>query len=338
MRSYPKYVTLGTHYACNARCVFCLGGDYPAFDLEKYRNFFEPRLREVLESAQHVGFCGYGETLMMPGIEEFLDYINGTLPAPRKLFTTNGTTLGDSTVHKLMEGRYGVIISLHAADPGLHMSLTGIRAYERIIGNIRNMIELKRKNSADLHMNLVFLATTMNIGTLPEFVRLGAELGADRISCSYLTIFSPEHIKMSCFFQQEKTAENMIRAAELAAELGLDIALPPLFNKRYETYETCNDPWEFFYAETQGSVLPCCYAGDHIGYLNDSDFMGIWNGSGYRKLREGLIGSEPHLWCRNCYKYDPNKVNSFSSHVTFRQETQKKIMETYERDFKKENR
>ena len=59
--STPQYVTIGAHYSCNAKCVFCLGGDFPSFDLKIYKELFEKKLGEVLKRADHIGFCGFGE-------------------------------------------------------------------------------------------------------------------------------------------------------------------------------------------------------------------------------------------------------------------------------------
>jgi len=36
LKSTPQYVTIGAHFRCNARCIFCLGGDYPDFSLDVF--------------------------------------------------------------------------------------------------------------------------------------------------------------------------------------------------------------------------------------------------------------------------------------------------------------
>jgi MoaA/NifB/PqqE/SkfB family radical SAM enzyme len=119
-------------------------------------------------------------------------------------------------------------------------------------------------------------------------------------------------------------------AEKVAKELEIELILPPKFgNKNGFSNDTilCDDPWKFFYVEVQGSVNPCCFAGEHIGYLDKQDFFDIWNSEGYTMLREGLVNNKPHMWCKNCYRYNPENVDNILSHITFRPETQKKIIE-----------
>jgi MoaA/NifB/PqqE/SkfB family radical SAM enzyme len=334
--STPQYVTIGAHYGCNARCLFCLGGDYPPFSLDVYRNFFEPKLGNVLSRARFVGFCGWGEVLLMPGIGEFLDHINRTLPGVGKVFTTNGIALTEKISDKLLEGTYfdrsdvdpySILVSLHASNPQLHAYLTGTKAFERITRQIRYLTEQRKTRDARAHVRLIFIMTVINIGDLPSFVALAEQLGADEISCNYLSVFEPEQLKYSCFFQREKTNEMLARAEEMTRAMNVKISLPPLFGKHEKGKDMCQDPWNFFYVETQGSVNPCCFAGDHIGYLNKDSFETIWNGEGYSSLRTGLVTGNIHQWCKYCYRFDPNNVNDIRSHITFRPETQPKILD-----------
>jgi len=301
------------------------------FSLAMYKEFFEKKLHNVLQKAVHVGFCGFGEMLLMPEILDFLDYINEKLPLQIKNFTTNGVSLNKDICDKFKEGKYAVLISLHAANRELHQHLTKLKNFDSIIENIKRLVNIKRKRNPVLHINLIFLLTTLNIDNLPDFVKLGHELGVDRVTCNYLNIFSPEHIRMSCFFEKKKTNAIFDRAGEIADKLGVILLLPPRFSNRDEKI-SCQDPWEFFYVENQGSVLPCCFAGEHIGYLNKQGFEEIWNGSGYTRLRQGLINGH-HTWCKDCYKYAPSNVNKFSSHVSFRPDVQKKILYEYKNNY-----
>ncbi len=327
----PRYITIGAHYRCNADCRFCLGGDYPDFTLRCYREFFEKELLPVMRDAEHVGFCGYGEVLLMPGITGFLDYINTeSLSGTVKVFTTNGYPLDSEIRERLVGGRYSIIISLHASNSKLHEMLTGRKMYEQIINNIETLAGLKKKRESSLHINLAFLLTTLNIGDLPDFVELSARLGADRVTCSYLTVFSRNQLPMSCFFHQDETLRSMEKAAKAAERSGLELILPPRFGNKEDEPRICRDPWEFFYVEVQRSVLPCCYAGDHIGYLGESSFEEIWNSPGYIRLRKGLLSGDPYRWCSHCMNYRSSNVNDIRSHITFRHGVREELLEYME--------
>jgi ABC-type proline/glycine betaine transport system substrate-binding protein len=71
--------------------------------------------------------------------------------------------------------------------------------------------------------------------------------------------------------------------------------------------------------------------------LNDSSFEDIWNSGGYFMLREGIVTGNIHTWCKNCLKYDKNNVNKLLSHITFRPETQQKLLKYIFENNKKYN-
>lgn len=329
LTSTPQYVTIGTHYRCNADCVFCLGGDYPHFTLAIYKDLFEKKMGHVLRNANHVGFCGFGETLLMPGIEEFLDHLNATLPDNDKAFTTNGIALTDGVCQRLTDGKYSLMISLHASHRALHEQITRTKAFDTIIERLGKLVALKKRKGTSPSINLVFLLTRLNTHDLPAFVEKAKSWGADCVTCNYINIYEPEQLRLSSFFDQQAANEAIDRACEAAKRLDISFNHPPKFmpHEKKQGGPACSNPWDFFYVETQGSVNPCCFAGNHIGYLTTDDFETIWNGAGYTRLREGLVNGNIHTWCRLCYNFDRNNVNDIRSHITFRPETQKKILE-----------
>ncbi len=328
LKSTPNYVTIGAHYGCNAKCIFCLGGNYPNFSLKKYKEFFEPKIGHVLKKAVNVGFCGFGEILIHPEINEILDYLNKTLPCQAKAFTTNGISLNEAICQKLTDGRYDVMISMHAANAKLHEKMTRTKKFDEIVNNIKRLVRLKREKNSKISINMVFVVTQDNIDNLCDFIKFSKDLETDCVSANYLTMYEKEHVDMSVFWNKEKTNEILSQAEELRDKLSFSVNLPLKF-QQYPKSEniSCQDPWEFFYTEVQGSVNPCCLAGDHIGNLNDDDFETIWNSKGYKMLREGIVTGNIHNWCKNCLKYDKNNVNKLMAHVTFRPETQKMLLE-----------
>ena len=338
LKSTPSYITIGAHYGCNAKCVFCLGGNYPSFSLRKYKEFFEPKIGHVLKKAVNVGFCGFGEILIHPEINQILDYLNKTLPCQAKAFTTNGISLNENICQKLTDGRYDVMISMHASNASLHEKMTRTKKFNYIVDNIKRLVELKKEKNSKISINMVFVVTQKNIDDLCNFISFSKELETDCVSANYLTMYEKEHVDMSVFWQKEKTNEILLQAEQLRDKLSFSVNLPLKF-QQYEKSEnvTCRDPWEFFYTEVQGSVNPCCLAGDHIGNLNDDVFESIWNSQGYKMLREGIIGDNIHNWCKNCLKYDKNNVNKLMAHITFRPETQKTLLDYILNNNKKYN-
>jgi len=340
LKSLPQYVTIGTHCGCNANCVFCPGGEFPDFSLDVFRSFLEEKLEAALSAAKFVGFCGMGELLLIPGIEEFLDYINLNLSGATKLIVSNGSPLTRRLCDKLVEAcssnnaetdtSYVLVISLHAFDPGLHKAITGTGCYEEIISSIRYLSGKIKGLNLKMRLRLAFVATTLNIDHLPDFVRSAGELGVDGIDCSYLNIYEPRHIGLSCFFGKEKAVAAFEKAREMAAVRGIDLKLPPSF-RREETApgeSCCSDPWKYLYAETQGTVNPCCFANDHTGDLSRESFESVWNGRPYHDLRRDLSeGDRINEFCKYCLKRDRGMVNDIRAHISQRKEIRRSIIE-----------
>lgn len=336
--STPRLVTLGAHNACNAGCIFCLKEEnYPRFDLKIYKELFDARMGHFIRNAEKVTFTGFGEVLLIPGIENFLDYINKTLPETEKIITTNGTPLLPSVAERFAEGRYCIQISLHASRADLHREMTNLQNhFDRILDNIRYLIRLREKRSCgkNYYIELLNILTTRNIDDLPDFLRLAWKLRVQTVCCRYMDMFVPDHIDLSCFFDQ-KRANRALAAARLVLKKlraedpsnPLEVSLPPLFGERASREKTiCYDPWQHIYVETQGSILPCCSWGEHISNLGREGIDQVWNGQFYRALRKGMAGGNPHPWCKSCMRYKGYNVNNILCHITNRRGPQKTIL------------
>ncbi len=319
LKSVPTTIGIGTHFFCNAKCVFCLGGEYPNFSFERYKSFFEKNLLGVLNNTLNVDFHGYGEFFLMPDINEFLEYINNKIPHQTKTFFTNGIALKNVKFPK--NGIYNIVISLHASNKELHKKITGVDKFDEIISNIK-----KIKKQKNIRLTLCSILTNLNINDMENFVLLAKKLGIKNVSFKYMTIFEYSHFDLSVFFNRKVVNKNLKKVSKLSKQLNVNTILPCAFKKYNKKTSVCPSPWDYFYVENQGNVNKCILADSHIGNLNKISFGKIWNNSKYRKLRENLFFNKPDDICKKCINYDNNNVNKLSSHITFRPETYKKLL------------
>ncbi|MEK6732475.1 MAG: glycosyltransferase [Candidatus Omnitrophota bacterium] len=326
LESVPQGVTIGANYKCNANCAFCIGGNYKPFNLKLYKNYFEPRIGSMIKEADYVSFCGMGELLLVPDIKDFLKYVNVTLPDNNKILTTNGLALKNTLADIFTDSKYSIQISLHASNARLHEQITGLKGgFDKIIEQIRFTIA-RRKNAQSPHVTLVFVANTMNIEDLPNFVELAGSLAVDSVQVNYMTIFKTSHLKLSCFFMQEKANEIFDRAMARANELKINLNLPPRFSADRYFKSMCSDPWKNIYVDTEGAVLPCCYSGEHFGELRKNEVSSIWNNVKYQHIRTDLSSGNALAMCKYCLNSNPANVNLLNAHVSFRPEVQKLIL------------
>jgi len=319
LKSVPTTIGVGAHFFCNAKCVFCLGGGYPNFTFDRYKSFFETNLSGVLERTLNVDFHGYGEFLLMPGINKFLKYIDKKIPNQTKTFFTNGVALKNIKFPK--NGVYNIVVSLHASNKELHKKIVGIDKFDEIISGIKKIKEQK-----NVRITLCSILTNLNIDDMEKFVLLANKLDIKNIIFKYMTIFEYKHFDLSVFLNKKLVNKNFVKVLKLSKQLEINVSLPYSFKKYKKSICCCPSPWDYFYVENQGNVNKCILADNHIGNLNKETFNKIWNSTKYQKLREGLFMKNPDDVCKKCINYDKNNVNKISSHITFRPNTYKKLL------------
>ena len=319
LKSVPTTIGVGTHFFCNANCVFCLGGNYPIFSFDRYKTFFEEKLLSVLKKTLNVDFHGYGEFLLMPNINKFLKYIDKKIPNQTKTFFTNGISLKKINFPK--NGLYNIVISLHASNKELHKKIVGVDKFDDIISNIKKI--QKQKN---IRISLCSILTNLNINDMSDFVLLAKKLHIKNVIFKYMTIFEKNHFDLSVFFDKKLVNKNFTKVSKLSRELKINVVLPFAFKKYKNSICVCPSPWDYFYVENQGNVNKCILADSHIGNLNKNSFDEIWNSLKYQKLRERLFLKKPDNICKKCMNYNKNNVNKLSSHITFRPNTYKNLL------------
>lgn len=319
--SSPKAIFIQAAGPCNSSCVFCSRGrEYELFNLDTHRQRFEERLYPYIAKAERLILTGSGEFLRLPESGRILDYFDRTFPQAEKFFSTNGSSLAPWVAEKIINGesKYTIHVSLHASNAALHQVITRMDDFHQIIGQIKNIIKT-RKDKSKPRLNLIFVATTLNIEDLPNFVRLAGQLGVDKVVCYYNYIYVTTQKYLSCFFKQEITNKMLDAAQKVAGGLNIPIDLPPRFGqKEYPTSGPCREAFSQVMFDAQGHVLPCDASEDCYEILGDGkSFMDIWNSQYYQKLRESLLAKNASCF-KHCLRANPSSVNDFNSHVIYR--------------------
>ncbi len=174
-----------------------------------------------------------------------------------------------------------------------------------------------RRNTDNLTIRLIFVATTLNIEDLPNFVRLAGDLAVDKVICYYNYIYVPAQKYLSCFFKQKLTNKMLDEAEEVACKLNIKIDLPPRFGLTQYPERICQEPWSQIMFNAEGHILPCDASGDTNETLEGKSFWEIWNGPYYQSLRKSLVEGNS-LCFRHCFRANPSLVNDFRSHVIHR--------------------
>lgn len=317
LESSPQAIFIQAAGPCNSSCVFCSrGSDYERFNLETHRRRFEEKLYPFITKAQELIMTGSGEFLLLPEAESILGFFDNKFPQTRKIFSTNSSTLTPRICEKIAYGksRYTIHLSLHASNSQLHKVMTRMDNFERIIEQVKYLLNL-RKKTGNIELRLIFVATTLNVEDLPDFIRLASDLKVDRVICYYNFIYIPTQKYLSCFFKKDLTNEMLSKSEELARRLGVKADFPLKFDlKSYPAAGICREAWSQVMFTSEGHVLPCDASEDCNESLQNKNLMDIWNGAYYQSLRKSLIEKS-----NSCFKYclraNPSAINDFRSHV-----------------------
>ncbi|MDD4909397.1 MAG: radical SAM protein [Candidatus Omnitrophica bacterium] len=324
LQSSPTAIFVQAANTCNSSCVFCSRGHgYDMFDLEAHKARFNHSFYPFLRRAQRIIMTGSGEFLQLPNSLDILDYFDNAFPDCEKMFSTNGSSLVQPVCDKIIASKspYTIHVSLHSSNKKLHSALTRMDNFYRIVSQVNYILRQRQERHKDnLRVKLIFVATTLNIEDLPDFVRLAKQVGADEVVCYYNYIYVHAQKYLSCFFKQEFTNRMLDEAGALAAKLGVAISLPPKFNQSsYPDTGVCREPWSQLMLDAAGHVLPCDASEDCGLVLEEGrSFMDdIWNSPYYIGLREKLIDGRASC-AKHCFRANPAAVNDFKSHVIHR--------------------
>lgn len=321
LSSSPKTIFIQAAGPCNSACAFCSRGrEYEIFSLAEHKERFEKSLYPYIAKAETLALTGSGEFLLLPEAAQILEFFDKAFPEVEKFFATNGASLVPEICSKFVDGksRYALHVSLHASNPNLHKVITRMDNFNKIVEHIKYLIKLRRDNNR-IRVNLIFVATTLNIDDLPDFVRMAADLHVDRVVCYYNYIYIPTQKYLSCFFKQELANKMFDEAQVLADRLKMQLDLPPRFGQKvYPKAHVCREPFTQIMFNSQGHALPCDASEDCSEALTDGkEFMEVWNSPYYQKLRKSLIEGTSSCF-KHCLRANPSSVNNFSSHVIHR--------------------
>ena len=293
LASTPQTVFLQIHAPCDADCVFCSkGDDQELFRLDDWLARFGSAMTPVLQRAGKLILTGSGEVLGLCEAPAILRHFNGKFPHVEKYIATNASHLTPQ-ICGLIAGsgsRYTLQLSLHAHDRPTHELMMRYQAYDRVLENIRRLMEL-RKRSGQVQVHFMFVMTTLNAEKLPDFVRWAKELGADKVLAGYFYIYEAAQKYLSLYFKQELANRAIDEARKVADELGLEISLPHKFRTQPEAQKAparCSEPWHQVMVSPDGSILPCDLYGSFRESLAEKSFEDIWNGPTYRAIRRDL--------------------------------------------------
>ncbi|HVT47068.1 MAG TPA: radical SAM/SPASM domain-containing protein [Vicinamibacterales bacterium] len=228
LQSTPPNLGIDLHGACNVKppCVYCEWDGSKAMEGEHASvPFTRDTLRDwgaFFDNSTTLINCSIGEPFMMKNLDELLDVFR----AEGKVLqmTTNGQILTDRNIQKLLGLPIDLYVSLDAATAETYAKLRNDR-FESLLRNLRRLIEAKGGRGGLPRVHVVFMPMRCNLHELDAFVRLAADLQADRLvlrplNYSETTTLDWQRSGYHFDYNQELLSfDDLVRASARAAAL-----------------------------------------------------------------------------------------------------------------------
>jgi MoaA/NifB/PqqE/SkfB family radical SAM enzyme len=331
--SFPRTLYLGMSNVCNARCVFCDHANPPPGGAV----FATPEDVERMTWLKYVTALVWGagaETLTNRQFPEMLIAASQRYPHLESHLCTNGIGLNDSVIDALAGRLAHINVSLNAANCQEWEKTAQARGFDRIVEMLKALHKLKQARGATKPIvALSMVLHTKNQHTVPDFINLAAEVGAQQVQLADYVGYIEQHAD-----EQSPQAESgfqtlldspdvrtpLLEAAQKQADaLGLKLWRDESFlgtDSKVSRFRRggdsrCWDPWarcsltldrSSLAAGRGGELGICCYGVPssmifQLDRLDEKSFVsGIWNHPILQYYRKTVNRRGGNCVCDSC--------------------------------------
>lgn len=272
----PLMAIIGPTYRCNQHCYYCF------FDhMKSSQTLTVEQLINIIDQLADFGvkgieFCGAGEPLMMPGIEDCV--LHAAKRGLKIGLLTNGVLFKDKIMSAFVQHGTYVRVSLDTVDRELYKKIRGTEDLDNVLANIKAALAYKKKYNH-------FCEISLKVGNLPEVeIKQLQEImdfvqGKGIHSVQYKNIWNEEGDYLTDFRQKYELKDKVkssvsyfIKNIKARRSFGNHCWITPV--------QTDIDAF--------GNVYLCCYymyrEEDHkIGNIFEKSFKEIWESDYHRE-------------------------------------------------------
>lgn len=320
---FPRYVEIEHTTVCNKRCIMCehtFWEDQP----ERHTKFKDFRaMIDQFHGLRWVHLTGEGSSYLNPDFPRMLEYMRREKQVAVYV-VDHLSDLRDRDLQQMVDlGLFGLYVSIDAATRETYQRIRIGCDWDRVQGNIRRLIEIKKDRRSPLPEIVVrFVVLKENVHEIPAFLDMVAEfatpenrrwIGSGGVRVEYVGNLEFKEIRdLSVQQLAPQLLEDTVRKTRQYA-----------FNTFFFHTEADKLPsigqcyaWLEPYVMDGGYVLPCCAVlmsnrrsdlrKHAYGNLHDQTFTQIWNSERYRRFRR--IVNDMHqpipLYCSWCRAFD----------------------------------
>ncbi len=331
-KPYPQVSFIAFEKKCFARCRFCYQTQNPNALVEAKMDMglFKKIIDDMPSDASQVTICPSGETLSCPDVLQMVKYVSDTKPHLLTDFPTNGVLLDEERAKAIIKsGLKVLVISINAATRDDYRWFMGIDAYDQVVRNVKNFVQLRNKLSGPTPRVLARLQNKLVDTTSRIFVQLRNKTGGStpRVLTRLASkLISPSPIpKVTVLMVGLKRFEHQIEnfLAEWKGVADEVIVAPVCYCKGQTELENIDS-----LKAPQFPIVPTCiflmrsmiimpdgrlricptqdfrgekYGGPSLGNARDTNLFTLWQSDAFNELRKANIRGLPVIEaCLTC--------------------------------------
>jgi radical SAM protein with 4Fe4S-binding SPASM domain len=304
----PIYVEVGPTNRCNHRCMFC------ALDYLEHgvADIDSKVLYQTLEDMAQFGvkaimFAGEGEPFLHKDTPLFIQFAKHE--GIDVSVTSNGVVFDSKKAEETLPHLSWIRFSVDAGTPETYSRIHGTREedFQRLTNNIKQTVEIKRRNGYNTTIGVQALLTNKSIYELQSLGMRVKELGVDNFQIKPYSHHPSSKNDLSFDFAE---AEKIRPALESLADRDFQVIYRTQTIKRLNeerNYAACYGLPFFSLIDSKGNVIPCnLYYGNsdfYYGNIGSNTFSEIWRGE-KRKEVLGLLSKRGIKGCRRGCRLD----------------------------------
>lgn len=333
MEPLPPVLNFEVTNHCNLRCSHCGHSQHTPFVKGHAPEGLFEKLMPYLgkDKIPSLGVSGFGESLLSSQWWSIFSRAR-SIPDLRISFITNAVLL-DRHLNKLDYPHLDIAISMDGASEPTYSHFRGHGYFEKVVRNLSALRDKEARGTLPpSNRTFIVVLSQVNVHEMRDLVELAARLGVSTVIFTFQVFFDMERFRKESLYFAPASYDRWLRIARQQADLrGIALLHPDSFDgtttveapgwnrgwlwrdeaKRIRCGMVSNN----CYVTYHGQVEACCLPDRHIvGNLEEDDFLEVWYGHYYRRLRHSFLTGRWTPACHNCNIFQAVDVHREQSH------------------------
>jgi len=300
-RPFPTTLEVDLTNRCNHRCFFCYSPKYlKTRQASLDTNIIKQRLKEAYSlGTRGVSFTGGGEPMLHENFLEILEHSKNT--GFDNGLMTNGSLINSKNAVELNRFLQWIRISMGGGDRDSYKLVQGVDHFERVIDNIKLLLQAKRRMKSKLNIGVRVLALKENIDSLKNLANILSDT-----NINYLQLapnqFTDDDGK---FWNADKTQQVFKNVNDILEPNGIMFLKSgySTVQPRLEYPRTCYAHFFQVAIIAEGELTFCknCRGNKkyYLGNIHQKSLNEIWNDDVVKKIESWAKPSNCGVFCKN---------------------------------------